>query len=95
MGHEHVDSLKETKPTPSQERVGEDAKLEQMRNGANGQTNDANSDVGTQGPLKVSCANVGTQEPLKVTHADMAKRGNQNKPESVRGRSNASAVLTF
>jgi hypothetical protein len=95
MGHEHIDSLKETTPTPPQERVGEDDKLKQMRNGADGQTHNVNSDMGAQGPPKVSYAGVDTQEPLKVSYADMAKRGNQNEPESVRRRSVASSVLTF
>jgi hypothetical protein len=38
MGHKHINSLKETKPAPSQERVGEDK--ENVRNGANGRKTD-------------------------------------------------------
>ncbi len=83
MGHEHIDSLRETKPSPSQERVGEVTKPEQMRNGADGQTEHVRTDVEAGAPLKLS-------------YADMVKIGNQNKPESVKGGSSSSPrVLTF
>ena len=79
MGHEHIDSLRETKPSPSQERVGEVAKSEQMRNGADGQTEYVRTDVEAGAPLKLS-------------YADMAIIGNQNKPESVKGGSSSSPL---
>jgi hypothetical protein len=36
MGHKHIDSLKQTPPTPPQERVGEDKLSEDIRNGVDG-----------------------------------------------------------
>ena len=59
--------------------VGEDDKLKQMRNGADGQTNDVNSVTWVlQGPPKVSHVGVDTQEPLK---ASCARHGKERKPK--------------
>jgi hypothetical protein len=53
MGHKHIDSLKQSKPTPSHERVGRNILQEIMRNGADGQ----NTDVRPQTPNKATYAN--------------------------------------
>ncbi len=48
LGHKHIDSLKQSKPTPSQERVGEDNILDNVRNGADGRR----TDTSDQKPVK-------------------------------------------
>jgi hypothetical protein len=54
MGHKHIDSLKDPKPIPSQERVEEDSKKEIVRNGLDGRK----TDVSTQEPVKASYADI-------------------------------------
>jgi hypothetical protein len=54
LGHKHIDSLKQSKPTPSQERVGRNILQEIMRNGADGQ----NTDVCPQTPTKATYAHM-------------------------------------
>jgi hypothetical protein len=54
MGHKHIDSLKETVPTPSQERVGEDNILDNVRNGANKRR----ADTSDRKPVKNTYANI-------------------------------------
>jgi hypothetical protein len=54
LGHKHIDSLKQSKPTPSQERVGRNILQEIMRNGADGQ----NTDVRPQTPTKATYADI-------------------------------------
>ena len=58
MEEKHIDSLKETKPTPSQERVGEDDLLENIGNGLDGQK----TDVSTPEPS------------VRMSYADVVKR---------------------
>ena len=54
MGYKHIDSLKESVPIPSQERVGKD-RLEEMRNGIDGPS----TVVGrSEMPTKVTYADV-------------------------------------
>jgi hypothetical protein len=53
MGHKHIDSLKETVPTPSQECVGRDTLLGNVRNGADKRRTDAR----VQKPVKKTDAN--------------------------------------
>ena len=55
LGRKHIDSLKQSKPTPSQERVGRNILQEIMRNGADGQ----NTDVRPQTPTKATYADIG------------------------------------
>jgi hypothetical protein len=83
MGHAHTDSLKLLKPAPSQERVGEHSKSENIGNGPNGQKTDVTD---------VTCAR--TQEPPKVSYADVVKRSVKFKPLESERRA-ANAPLTF
>ena len=59
MGDEHVDSLKATKPTPSQERVGEDTKI---GNGFDGRKTDVTV---SEPQTKMSYADVVGRAPLR------------------------------
>jgi hypothetical protein len=52
LGRKHIDSLKQSKPTPSQERVGRNILQEIMRNGAGGQ----NTDIRPQTPNQATYA---------------------------------------
>ncbi len=54
MGHKHIDSLKETVPTPSQERVERDNLLENVRNGADGRR----ADTSDRKPVKNTYADI-------------------------------------
>jgi hypothetical protein len=100
MGHEHIDTLKETKPTPSQERVGEDTKSEHMRNGTGGQTKYVSADVSTREPSKVPNADTevyrggeGSNADTEVSYADIVKKGNNTERE--RRKKSVSPPLTF
>jgi hypothetical protein len=54
MGHKHIDSLKETVPSPSNECVGRDTLLENVRNGADERRKDAS----VQKPVKKTHADI-------------------------------------
>ena len=54
MGHKHIDSLKETPPTPSQERVGKGNLVRKGGYEANGQKTDGKA----QEPTDVTYANI-------------------------------------
>jgi hypothetical protein len=59
MGHKHINSLKqETTPAPSQERVGGNRLLENVRNGANGQK----TDMMDQKPVRATYADITREE---------------------------------
>jgi hypothetical protein len=62
LGHKHIDSLKQSKPTPSQERVGRNILQEIMRNGADGQK----TDVRGQAPTKATYADI-TRMPIRMS----------------------------
>ena len=69
MGHKHIDSLKETVPTPSQERVERDHLLENVRNGADGRR----TDVTIRKPVKNTYANI-TRQGVRCKPLESARK---------------------
>jgi hypothetical protein len=68
MGDRHINSPKEVKPTPSQERVGEHETPENIGDVPDGQTTDGNV---SQPQIKASCADI-LKRP-RITEAKVVK----------------------
>jgi hypothetical protein len=80
LGHKHINSLKETTTTPSQERVGQRDMSEEIGNGDDVQRTDR--------PM--------TQEPASTTYADIVRKGRKvlNRISGLKVRG-ARTPLTF